>query len=257
VVVSDGRLLAIALDPQFERTHFVYTISTAAPASATPTFVLARFREVSGTFGDRVILLDHIRAGEPSGAALRFGSDGALYAAFDAGRDEAAANDLASPQGKVLRMNADGSTPGDQAGGSPLFAAGFLSPRGIAWQPGSGMLWVAEQRGTLAAVEAQSDVADRKKRGVTRRQYALPESIAPSSIAFAGDDLLVAAEPGRRLLRIRFDEKNPLSIVGTEHLLQDRIGPIHAVAAGADGTIYVAADRAVARLVRVTALHHH
>jgi glucose/arabinose dehydrogenase len=250
-VVSDARLLAIALDPQFEQTHFVYTISTAAPASADPTFVLARFREVSSTFGDRVILLDNIRAGGPDGAALRFGPDGALYAAFDDGGDEAAANDLASPQGKVLRMNADGSTPLDQAGGSPLFAAGFLSPRGMAWQPGSGMLWVAERRGTLAAVDLQSDAADRKKRGVTRRQYALPESIGPSSIAFAGDDLLVAAGPGRQLLRIRFDQRNPLTIVGTERLLQDRVGPIHVVAAGPDGTIYIAADRGIARLVRV------
>ncbi len=248
-IVSDARLLAIALDPQFERTHFVYTISTAAPASADPTFVLARFREVSSTFGDRVILLDNIRAGG-DGAALRFGPDGALYAAFDDGGDEAAANDLASPQGKVLRMNADGSTPPDQAGGSPLFAAGFRSPRGLAWQPGSAMLWVAERRGTLAAVDVQSDAADRKKRGVTRRHYALPESIGPSSIAFAGDDLLVAAEPGRQLLRIRFDQRNPLTIVGTERLLQDRVGPIHVVAVSPDGTIYIAADRAIARLVR-------
>ena len=104
------------------------------------------------------------------GVAIR--SRRRLYAAFDDGGDEAAANDLASPQGKVLRMNADGSTPVDQAGRSPLFAAGFLSPRGMAWQPGSGMLLVAERRGTLAAVDVQSDTADRKNRGVTRRQYA-------------------------------------------------------------------------------------
>jgi glucose/arabinose dehydrogenase len=247
-LVSGERLVALALDPQFERTHFVYAISLAS-TGGSPSFLLARFREASNTFGDRVVLLGGIRAGDSASAALRFGPDGALYAAFDDGGEPAEAADLASPHGKVLRLNADGSTPADQAGANPVYAFGYHSPRAIGWQSGSDIMWVAERRGTVAAVEANEASMDRKKRGVTRQQYALPARTEPSAIAFFRHDLLVASDTGRHLLRIRFDPQNPTTIVGTERLLQDRIGPIRAVGVGPDGAIYVGTDHAIGRLV--------
>ena len=49
-------------------------------------FTVARFREVSDTLGDRAVLLSGVPASSPSpAAALRFGPDGKLYAAFDDG----------------------------------------------------------------------------------------------------------------------------------------------------------------------------
>jgi glucose/arabinose dehydrogenase len=251
LLIGHERLVALALDPQFERTHFVYAISVA-PTRGAPAFSLARFREASNTFGDRVVLLDGIRAGDGASAALRFGPDGALYAAFDDGGEPAAAADLASPQGKILRLNADGSTPADQAGANPVYAFDYHSPRAIAWRSGSDMLWVAERRGTVGAVEASEMSMDRKKRGVTRHQYALPARTEPSAMAFFRNDLLVASDTGRHLLRIRFDPQSPTTIVGTEHLLQDRIGPIRAVGVGPDGAIYVGTDHAIARLAPLT-----
>ena len=250
-LASDAELLAIALDPHFERTHFVFAIFTAVSGRGDRTFVLARFREASGTFGDRAILLDNVPAAVGDAAALRFGPDGALYAAFGSGANEAAESNHVSPLGKVLRINADGSTPRDQAGGSPLFAAGFQSPRGLAWRQGSTTLWVAERRGTLTAVDVESDAVDQNKRGVTRRQYLLPDSMNPSSIAFVGDDLLVAAAPRRELLQVRFDLRTPQTIAGTVRLLEDRVGPIHAVTTTPEGAVYIATDRSVVRLAAV------
>ena len=84
---------------------------------------------------------------------------------------------------------------------------------------------------------------------MTRQQYALPARTEPSAIAFFRHDLLVASDTGRHLLRIRFDPQNPTTIVGTERLLQDRIGPIRAVGVGPDGAIYVGTDHAIGRLV--------
>ena len=81
----------IALDPQFERTRHVFAIYTAPSRSGEPTFTLARFRESSDTLGDAAVLLDGVPAASPSpAAALRFGPDGKLYAAFDDGGRRAA-----------------------------------------------------------------------------------------------------------------------------------------------------------------------
>ena len=197
-------------------------------------YALARFRESADTLADRVLLLDEVPAPASNAAAsLRFGPDGKLYAAFDDGGDAARAGDLASPNGKVLRLNPDGSTPDDQAGGSPLFSSAYRSPRGLDWDPASGVLWILDAvpaaAGRLSAVVA---TGARAKRGVTSATAPLSDAPQPSSMAFyrgaaipaLKGTLLVASSKAEYLLRVRFDPDNRNRIVGADKLLQDRVG---------------------------------
>lgn len=145
VATGDGGLLALAVDPQFQRTGFVYVIYTARAPGGSVVFRLARLREVAGTFGERALLLDDVPAlPERAAASLRFGVDEKLYAVLDGGGSPSRGADLSSYQGKVLRLNPDGTTPTDQMGGSPLFAYAIRSPRGMDWQPATGTLWIAD-----------------------------------------------------------------------------------------------------------------
>lgn len=149
---ADIQLLALALDPRFERTRYAYAIYTAPARSGDPMFTLARFREVSDTLGDRAVLLDAVPASSPSpSAALRFGPDGQLYAAFDDGGDPRRRRDPASVNGKVLRLNADGTTPGDARGGTPVYADGYGSPVALDWDPPTSTLWVADRAAGASA----------------------------------------------------------------------------------------------------------
>jgi glucose/arabinose dehydrogenase len=250
---SGDRLLAIAVDPDFTRTRYLFAVYTVGRS-----FTLARVREVSGTFGDRAVLLEGIRAAasNPS-ASLRFGADGKLYAAFDDGGDPQRAGDLSSWNGKILRLNADGTTPNDQAGGSPLYAAASRSPAGFDWHPQTGMLWVADRLGpTLTAVSADSGRAGKAARGIVQRRWSLPAASRPSDAAFArgtlipalAGNLLIASSEGRHLLRVRFDPLDPARVAAIEPLLQDLVGPVVAVASGPDGAIYFATPRSVGRL---------
>jgi hypothetical protein len=137
------QLLAIALDPQFEQTHYAFVVYTALDRSGAPAFTLARFREVANTFGDRAILLDNLpQSASAPAAALRFGPDGKLYAAYDDGGDAPAAAGAASLNGKVLRLNTDGTTPSDSSG--PIYVGGFRSPLAMDWDPSTNTLWVAD-----------------------------------------------------------------------------------------------------------------
>jgi glucose/arabinose dehydrogenase len=219
-----GALLALAVDPQFTRTHHLFAIYASTSRTGRLTFVLARFREVSDTLGDRVILLDDVPAASDPHAALRFGPDAKLYAAFDAGGlDEGSAEDLASWNAKVLRLNPDGTTPVDQPRSSPVFAWGYRSPRGLGWHQPSGTLWVAD--------------AD--------RLGAVPWAPPPSSIAVDGDALLVATEQG--LQRVRFDPRNPSRLLAAETLLQE--ANVRAVAASPDG-VYFVTDESIGSIAR-------
>jgi len=269
---GEGQLLALALDPQFERTRFVFAIYTAPSRSGAQMFCLTRFREASDTLADRVVLLDGIRASSEPTASLRFGADTKLYVALDAGGDVRGSGDRASPNGKILRLNADGTTPSDQAGSMPIYSDGSRSPAGFDWDPrgASGTLWIGDRdaggASRLRAVGSDPGVRAGEKRGIVRGTYALPASTTPSSVAFyrgglfpafAGS-LLIASEDGRHLLRISLGASSPMEASGgdgftsvpgtTERLLQDRVGGLRVVSVRPDGAIYFGTASAVGRL---------
>jgi glucose/arabinose dehydrogenase len=253
------RLLALAVDPRFEETRFVYAIYTTPSRTGPPGFTLARFREASNVLVDAVSLLDEIPASTRNAAAsLRGGADGKLFAAFDDGGDPQRAGDLASPNGKILRLNPDGTTPADQAGLTPMYGSDFHSPRGFDWRPASSVLWMADRVSEGSArLTAIGSKAGTEKRGEKLTSYALPRGTVPSSVAFYRgalmpsfeNNLLIASEEGRHLFRVRFDSADPTKVIGTERLLQDAIGGVRAVAVSPGGTIYLATEDAIATVV--------
>jgi glucose/arabinose dehydrogenase len=260
-VIGDGQLLALALDPQFDRTRFVFSIYTAASRSGDLVYTLARFREAGGTLGDRIVLLDSIPATSPPSASLRFGPDAKLYAAIDETVDARRRGDAASMQGKILRLNPDGTTPDDQAGATPLYADGYGgAPGGFDWDLRSLVLWVAgrdaDGSSRLRTLALDSGVPVGMKRGVVRRAFALPAQTKPSSVAVYRGDLfpafagsvLVASEEGRHLLRVKLDPQTSTP-VAAERLLQDRVGEVRAVAISPDGAVYFGTADAIGRLV--------
>jgi len=245
-----GAVLSIAIDPQFDRTHHVYVLATAVSPEGALSFLLARYREAGDTLADRAILLHDVPAASPEPAgALRFGPDGKLYVALDAAGNSRLSGDLASPNGKVLRLNNDGTTPDDQAAASPLYSSPYHSPRGLGWDD-SGILWIVDAGGAagtqLKAVGLSA--ASRQKRGVTKAIVALPQPDEPSALLVFDDSVLVGSARGIPLVRSRVDAADPTRIVRTEALLQDTIEGVQALAIGPDGAVYFATAGAVGRL---------
>jgi glucose/arabinose dehydrogenase len=256
-----SELVALALDPQFERSGLMYVIYTARSDSDRAVFRLVRFREVNGTLAERAILLDEIPS--PSSqpvAALRFGPDHKLYAAFDDGGDARRGGDLGSYNGKVLRLNPDGTTPPDHTTASPVYAYSLHSPHGVDWQQTTGTLWLADTG--VDDVERLNVVLDndgRSTRGAVGPKYVLPRLTGAVSMTFyrgnlipaLRDDLLIAAAEGRHILRLQFDRGAPAQIVASERLLDDQVGSLRVVGIGPRGEIYFCTATALGRLVPV------
>ena len=246
-------LLSVVLDPDFTRTRFVYAVYTTKDG-----FRLSRFREVGGTLGERVVLLDGVPAAGTPAAALRFGPDGKLYVAFDDGGDPDRALDFGSYNGKLLRLNADGTVPHDQAGLTPVFALNLGATRGFDWDLEAKTLWLAEgiegRRGLLSAVVDEG--TERRRRARIVERYALPDEAVPSSVLLYRHqlmphwrgDLLVALPASQELLRLGLASDGSGRVTRSEVVLTGRAGRVRALGVTPHGVIYLVNDTSVLAL---------
>lgn len=249
---ADGGITSLALDPAFARTGHLYAIHVAGSS-----FRIVRYRLVDGQLIERVPLIRDVPASKQASAALRFGPDGRLYAALDDGDNRDAAIKLSEWNGKILRLNPDGSTPEDQPAASPVFWTGLRSPRGLDWAGAAATLWLAESGADNVERIRALTAPERPRRAGQRASYVLPQPLGAGSLAFYRGEVIrafkgnmfVAAREGGFLLRIRFDEKDPLRAVSSEQLLAGRIGQVRAVVAAPDGSLYVASESAVWHLI--------
>ncbi len=259
---AEGGLMGLALDPDFDRTRFVYVLHTHVVRDGTPVFRLARFREAGGRLGERAVLLDNVPAApdRPAGA-IGFGPDGKLYAAFDAAGDPSNASRVASYAGKVLRLNSDGTTPADQPAGTPVHSIDYHSPRGFDWHPVTGELWVADRQGARAEeLRVANAEPSRLTAGARQVRIPLPAGTDAASVAFyRGNllpafrgDLLVASRESASVMRLRFERRDSTRVRTIEQLLKGSVAAVQAVSVGPDGALYICTDNAVIRVGPVT-----
>jgi aldose sugar dehydrogenase len=244
-LTADGGVLAMALDPDFATTRHVFTLSTHHSRRG-PVFRLTRHRELGRVLGERAVVFETPAPAAPTGA-LRFGPDGKIYLALG----PTAVNDPAAYVGKVLRLNPDGSSPRDSQRVLPVYADSFIAPAALAWRPDAGALWVADGTGGSDWITGIGAGAP-----PPRASWSLPPGETTSALTFYQGNtiplfqgqLFVASAEARRLLRIRFDPGDPVVVVGTERLLDNRVGPIRVVLVGPDGAVYFCTDRDLGRL---------
>lgn len=235
-------ILSLAVDPLFERTRFVFMIH-AVRTGAGDVFRLARYREVQGTLGERAILIE-IEAPPiaDASAVLRAGPGNTLLVAAGA----------AGFPGILLRLNMDGTRPRDQAGTTPGIAQGLQAPRGLAIDPVSGLIWIADEQGGQAHLTGIA-FTGRPLQAVVRARHPLA---AAGSMAFypSGGRVsqfartLLMASPYGRLDRIRLSDAGPEQAPAVDAILEDLLGPLLIVTAGPDGAMYFCTADALGRL---------
>ena len=170
-------LTGLALDPDFATNHYIYaffleTTNPGPPAVGRP--ILVRFTEVDNKGTDQQVIVGDLPETDPDhpfnvNGSIHFGPDGFLYftvgdydLSLMAGGKEyrlgpngvELPQDLASPIGKILRINkADGSpAPGNPFIGQEgvderIFAYGFRAPFDFAFHPQSGELYGSDSSG--------------------------------------------------------------------------------------------------------------
>lgn len=246
-------LMGLALDPDFPSTPYVYVCYSERLGASGIVNRVARLRERDHRGVELTIILDGIVGDNyHNGCRVKVGPDRKLYVTTGDAYLKTPAQDVSSLNGKVLRLNLDGSIPGDNPiPGSPVWSLGHRNPQGIAWEPASGVAYLTEHGdGRIDEINVLERGANYGWPNVAGRagdprykDAALVFHAAPAGSMFVPDSgstavhhMLVATLSGERLMRLTVD--GPTVSIADDSLLV-RYGRLRDVAPGPKGSVYV------------------
>jgi glucose/arabinose dehydrogenase len=284
VVAGQGGLLDVALDPDFSTDPWVYwSYAEAGIGPETNLFgtAVARGRLVGSELKDVAVIyrqVPKVLGTGHYGSRLAFRSDKTLFITLGERQLGSPAQDLSTTLGKVVRINRDGSVPGDNpaiVGARPeIWSYGHRNPQGAAIRPGGDDLWINEHGpqggdelnlvhpggnygwplvsygcpyGSPVGTTCWIGGGIHAPTYIEPVSYWIPISIAPSGLIFYTGNgfpqwrghVFMGALAGLALWRI---ELNGNTEVARERLFADLAERIRDVEQGPDGWIYLLTD---------------
>jgi glucose/arabinose dehydrogenase len=263
--VGEAGLMGLAIDPQFAQNRFVYVAYTYRAANGRLQNRLVRLREDSktgkGTL-DKTLIDNVAGSNNHDGGRVKFGPDGKVYWTTGDAQTTRFAQNLSSPNGKILRLNADGSIPADNPfPNSYVYSYGHRNSQGLAWQPKTGRLYATEHgpsgfqgccRDELNYIQPGKNHGWPEIRGdETREGMVSPvlnagtsETWAPTGATFVirgpwAGSLLFTGLRGQTLYRVVLDANDPRKVEKFEHYLYRQFGRLRDVIEGPDGNLYL------------------
>ena len=247
---GEGGLMGLAIDPEYESNNYIY-LSYTTGVGLNIYNVVDRYVFKDNALSDRLTILGNIPANIfHDGGRIKFGPDGYLYVTTgDAGNPNAAQN-TNSLAGKILRLNKEGSYPGDNPFGNEVYSYGHRNPQGLAWDD-SGRLWATEHG--PSGLETGHDELNLIVKG---KNYGWPairgtetlddmetpvtnsgskETWAPAGLAFFNGNLYFGGLRGATLYKMNPDDTS----FTLEKSLEKIYGRIRIVTTGPDGYLYI------------------
>jgi glucose/arabinose dehydrogenase len=263
--VGEAGLMGLALDPQFGQNRFVYVAYTYRTANGRLQNRLVRLREDQKTGKgslDKVLIDNVAGSNNHDGGRVKFGPEGKLYWTMGDAQTTRFAQDLRSLNGKILRLNSDGTIPTDNPfANSYVYSYGHRNPQGLAWQPKTQRLYSTEHgpsgfqgccRDEVNYIEPGKNYGWPEIRGDETREGMVPpiinagtsETWAPAGAAFVSrgpwtGSLLFTGLRGQTLYRVVLDPNDPRKVVKFERLLYRQFGRLRDIVEGPDGNLYL------------------
>jgi glucose/arabinose dehydrogenase len=288
---QDGGYFDIALHPDYKRNGWIYlSFSEAAagstvpppddpnaPRSSLPAAPPSMTRVIRGhinAHNEWVDQQDIFRAPVAVyttsvmhyGSRFLFDGKGHLFWSMGDRGDKSSAQNLASPLGKIHRINDDGSVPGDNPfvntpGADPtIWSYGHRNPEGLCFDSRTGLLWESEHGPTggdeINIIEKGHNygwgvISMGLEPGITEQHHAGMEdpiayftpAIGPSGMSFYTgkrypgwkNSLFLSALVGQKLLRFEIKGRQ----ITHQEIVYQGFGRTRDVITGPDGYLYI------------------
>lgn len=285
---GQGGLLDVILAPDFASSRRIYlSYAEPGPDGSAGTAVASAVLGDAALSGVKTIYRQQPKLEGPNhfGSRLVFDREGHLFVSQGERQQRMAAQELDKLQGKLVRLNADGSVPADNPfvgrdGARPeIWSYGHRNMQSLALDPRTGILWEAEHgpRGGDEINRPQpgknygwpivthgidysglkiSEAQGKEKPGMESPYHVWEKSPALSGMAFYvnqpqsawNDSLFLGALADGSLIRLSLDGDR---IVAEEPLLKELDWRIRDVRVSADGKVFVLTDESDGKLLRL------
>jgi glucose/arabinose dehydrogenase len=265
---GESGLLGMVLHPQFATSPYVYVVYNYTEAGALKEkLVRYTYSAAAGTLSAPLVLLGGIEATTThSGSRLLILADGTLLMSTGDAQQRPQAQNQASLNGKILRLNLDGTIPADNpVAGSRVYTLGHRNPQGLVQLP----------NGRVYSSEHGPDNDDEINKIEAGRNYGWPDvagycnlsmeasfcaannvreplfiwtpTIAPAGLAYYDHpaipgwrgSLLLAALKGSRLTQLPLDAAGLAIATAAPTSYLTTFGRLRAICVSPQGKVYI------------------
>jgi glucose/arabinose dehydrogenase len=277
---GEAGAMGLAIDPSFATNHFVYVCASRTDGGWLNQVL--RYRETNNTLtlDGFVMRTGMFAGGNHDGCRIRFGPDGKLWITMGEVGNTAFSQNPNALNGKILRMNPDGTVPDDNPilagafGRTGAYSMGHRNPQGLAFQPGSGLPFTSEHAHyTDSSTGAHSHATVNLIRAGANYSWPLGAGagfskpvwqsldnpyVATSGNAFVSGsqwgawngNLFLCALAGTMLMRL--EPQADGTFMTAQTLYVGTYGRIRAATQGPDGSLYISTDNGTDRIIRIT-----
>ena len=285
---GQGGLLDVALAPDFAQSRRIY-LSYAEPGDGGLAGTSAAYATLGDTGLQDVTVFyrqePKVDAENHYGSRFAFDGQGHVFISQGERTMRMMSQELDKLQGKLVRLNLDGSVPEDnpfvgQAGARPeIWSYGHRNSQGLAFDPRTGKLWEVEHgprggdevnlpepgrnygwpivtHGINYSGQPIPEAVGKEKEGMEPAHFVFEVSPGLSGLAFYtgqtgkpwNDSLFIGSLAQRSLIRLQLDGDK---VVGEERLLQDLGERVRDVRVAADGNLYLVTDEDDGKLLKL------
>jgi glucose/arabinose dehydrogenase/phosphatidylethanolamine-binding protein (PEBP) family uncharacterized protein len=243
---GEGGLLGLEIASTFATDHWLYVYHTASEGNRVIRIKYENGALVQSTY--QVLVQGIAKSQFHNGGRLRFGPDGKLYASVGDAQTDSRAQDNNSLNGKILRINPDGTIPSDNPFGNAVWSKGHRNPQGLDFDS-QGRLWEAEfgnsimdevnliQRGGNYGWPSCEGTSGSCGGFIAPKKTWSTSTASPSGLTIINDYVFVATTVGQRVYRMRIDASS--NLVEQAIYFQGTFNRLRTVEVDHDGDIWL------------------
>ena len=247
---GEGGLLGIAKHPDFEENNWIYLYMTTQDGDMLENRVIRYTLQENNLTEPMTVISGLPGAPYHDGGRIEFGPFDKLYITAGDATNSQWAQNINIRAGKILRINPDGTVPGENPFNNSVYSYGHRNPQGLVWI--KGQIWATEhgRSGLQSGMDELNRIqsggnygwpvieGDQRQPGMINPVFHSGPDItwAPAGAEYTNGSIYFAGLRGKTLYEAKIEDSQVQELDGH---LQNTYGRLRAVQQGPEGDLYI------------------